>query len=284
MTNDENDKWSDDGDTPINPIYTSEQLEEQSKKKTLDSQINDQKTVSKDDQTKELDISTRNKIIANEKILEDKSTKEQVSKEKPIKVSIREMSISKDLPYAIQEPAKDLTQENQELKNKLSKLKEDVKERKELSYLKELGKYIKNLESTLDQLTTELKIFTNAKSWEAISQGNLYFRRYSNYYDIHSTITTAAASNPNDFDSRVYNVEKVYESLERYAEIIYVANDGTDNLYVIVSHGGRTRFSTEAPIYPGEIKRYFNIYEIRLRSPTAGLPYRVTEYHINKIV
>lgn len=151
------------------------------------------------------------------------------------------------------------------------------------SYFKGLDEHVKNLGSTIEQLAAELKKSTDAKSWEALSQGNLDIRRYANYYDVNDTIETAGASDPNDFDSPVYNVERVFEYLERYAEIMYVANDGTDNLYVIVSHGGRTRFSQEAPVYPGEVKCYFNVYEIRLRSPTAGLPYRVTEYCINNI-
>lgn len=152
------------------------------------------------------------------------------------------------------------------------------------SYFKELDAHVKNLGSTIEQLAAELKKSTDAKSWEALSQGTLDIRRYANYYDVTDTITTAGSSDPNDFDSPVYNVERVFEYLERYSEIIYVANDGTDILYAIVSHGGRTRFSQEAPIYPGEIKCYFNVYEIRLRSPTAGLPYRVTEYCIRYLL
>lgn len=220
MTNDENDRWADNGELPINTAQNYE--------KSLD------------------------KKLVNKKVMHDGPTKNTNIK-----------LYEKD--DVIQE------KDNQEHKNRMPK------------YLKDFGKYIESLDSTINQLTENLKTFTNAKSWEAISRGTLDVRRYANYYDVHGTIDVAAASDPNDFDSAVYNVERIYESLERYAEIIYVTNDGTDNLYAIVSHGGRTRFSTEAPIYPGESKCYLNTYEIRLRSPTAGLPYRVTEYCLANI-
>lgn len=149
--------------------------------------------------------------------------------------------------------------------------------------LRDFGKTIQKLEQTVSQLTDYLKTFTDAKSWGAIPKGELYITRYSNYYDISHTIETASPTNPNDFDSPVYNVERIFESLERYAEYVEVANDGTDNLFVVISHGGRTNFSQETPIFPGETKIYYNVYELRLRSPTQGLPYRVTEYDINNV-
>lgn len=333
MVNDDNDKWSDNAELPINPTYSSEssedgQLEEKPKRKTLNGRSNDQKelhinsTYSSEepeqleekpkrktlngryDDQKELSMeelmnssSNDQKVLSMEELMNGsvhkeepirnmtKNGKSKGSKEEPKKKSKEESTLSKT-DDSTKPESKDLIQDNQELKEKLVKLKEENKELKDIkepSYLKDLTKYIKNLDSTIEQLATDLRQFTDAKSWEAISKGTLDVRRYANYYDVADTIETAGASDPNDFDSTVYNVERVFEYLERYAEIMYVANDGTDNLYVIVSHGGRTRFSQEAPIYPGEVKCYFNVYEIRLRSPTAGLAYRVTEYCINNI-
>lgn len=152
-----------------------------------------------------------------------------------------------------------------------------------ISKKSENGQYNKNileLKEILKEFINDLKTYTDAKGWVSISKGPVFFNRYSNYYDINNTITTAGPINPNDFDSPVYNVERVFESIDRYAEIIHVINDGTDDLFVIVSHGGRTNFSQETPIFPGEVKQYYNVYELRLRSPTAGLPYRVTEYFL----
>lgn len=125
-----------------------------------------------------------------------------------------------------------------------------------------------------------------SKSDKSISQGPLVLNRYRNYYDVNNTITTAQATNPNDQDNANYNQEQVFVSLDRNAEHMIVTNDSNqsgfnaDILYAIVSHEGGQNFARERPIYPGEKKTFFNIYELRLRSPTVGLPYRVIEYEV----
>lgn len=120
-----------------------------------------------------------------------------------------------------------------------------------------------------------------SKSDKAHSEGIVERLKYRNYYDINDTITTAQIIDPHDEDYPTYNRERVFESLERNAEILYVANDGTDTLFVIVSHQGGQNFAKERPIYPGDVKEFYNIYELRLRSPKQYLPYRVTEYEID---
>ncbi len=102
-----------------------------------------------------------------------------------------------------------------------------------------------------------------------------------NFYDVRHTITNALASDPNDFENANYNIEPIYEVLgERYANKIWVANDGNDNLFVRISHGGKTNFSHESRIPPGDVKVFWRVYELRLRSPTASVPYRVSEYQL----
>jgi len=105
--------------------------------------------------------------------------------------------------------------------------------------------------------------------------------KHMDYYDSANTITTAAASDPNDFDSSVYNTEDIYRIKGRYSEKIIVKNDGFITLYVIVAHGtSTTSFSKEVPVYSGEIKTYYNVYSLRLRSSVAGHQYRVMEYDL----
>ncbi len=105
--------------------------------------------------------------------------------------------------------------------------------------------------------------------------------KHIDYYDVATTITTAAASDPNDFDSSIYNKEDIYRIKGRYSEKIIVKNDGFIPLYVIVAHGtSTTSFSKEVPIYSGEIKTYYNVYALRLRSTVAGHAYRVMEYDL----
>lgn len=151
------------------------------------------------------------------------------------------------------------------------------------SDIREIIKLLQKMEISLRELDGIKRFPYDEKGQSAIPKGELFITRYTNYYDVNNTITIAGPIDPNDFDSPVYNTERVFEFLERYAEIIEVVNDGTDTLFVIVSHGGRTNFSQEVPIFPGETKMYYNVYELRLRSPTQGLPYRITEYDIENV-
>lgn len=121
---------------------------------------------------------------------------------------------------------------------------------------------------------------TDAKSATSLPKGQVSSKVYGDYYDVSKTITTAGASDPNDFDSTVYNREEIFKTVERNAERLLVKNDGGATLYVITSHIGGLSYSKEVPIYPGELKVYYNIYEIRLRSPTSGTAYRVMEYDL----
>ena len=118
---------------------------------------------------------------------------------------------------------------------------------------------------------------------KSMSLDNMTSQFYSKYYDVSHTILIAGHTNPNDQDSIVYNDEKIHDDLHRNSPYLRVANDGTDSLFVCVSHGGEQTFSPENVIYPGDIKVYINVYTLRLRSPTAGLPYRVSEYDIDKV-
>lgn len=122
------------------------------------------------------------------------------------------------------------------------------------------------------------------KGRETIPTGDIEIQEYTNYYDVSDTIATAGANDPNDFDSVLYNRERIYQILGRNAKKLTVTNDvalGGAALFVIISHEGAIGFSGETPIYPQERKIYYNVHELRLRSPTQGLPYRVTEYDIH---
>lgn len=112
--------------------------------------------------------------------------------------------------------------------------------------------------------------------------GTAKIEYFGRYYDITNTIQIAGPTNPNNADANIYNEEKVNDSLQRNAPFLRLVNDGTDNLYAIVSHGGGQTFSQENIIYPGDVKDYINVYELRLRSPTQDLPYRVSEYRIER--
>ena len=144
---------------------------------------------------------------------------------------------------------------------------------------------IKNIIKLLQQMATGvvdlqgmMPYIYNEKGRETTRRGRAHTYRFLEYYDVKNTIKKAGTIDPQDFDSPIYNRENIYEVLERYSDIINVTNDGTEILFVIISHEGSTNFSKESIILPGEVKQFYNVYEFRLRSPLVGLPYRVTEY------
>jgi len=78
-----------------------------------------------------------------------------------------------------------------------------------------------------------------------------------------------------------YTTEDVHNALGRNAYRMYVINRGPGDLYVIYSSGGGSTFSPqEAYLQEGATEIFFNVYEMRLRSPTAGCTYEVTEYEV----
>ena len=125
-----------------------------------------------------------------------------------------------------------------------------------------ISRYLKNIED--DKIKSQIDI-----------------QKFQNYYDVSYTIETATADNPDDPGSNIYQIVPIYQILERNADIIYVSNDGTSSLYTVISHRGAVSFSMEEEILPGEVKKFYNIREMRFRSP-ALIPYRVTEYEITK--
>jgi len=112
------------------------------------------------------------------------------------------------------------------------------------------------------------------------------------YYDTPQTIITVPTPlQPNSPDSFSvlpatpgYQSENIYAALERIATKITVINDGTVTLFVISSPEGKT-WSSENTILTGEARTFWNVWELRLRSPLAGVigppttggVYRVTE-------
>jgi hypothetical protein len=112
------------------------------------------------------------------------------------------------------------------------------------------------------------------------------------YYNKDKQTITAAGPNPpagtnyNPNDSVYSNVELVYDSLQphRRAPRIQIINDSTDTItdktiYVISTSNGAD-WTPEATLKIGEARSFYNVWELRLRSPTAGVPYRVTEWDI----
>lgn len=184
-------------------------------------------------------------------------------------------------------------------------LDQNLKDEQMYSVLDRLNDSIDNLCMKIDSMDTRSTIEKQLNyhrkrddevlSKESVSRGDVKIKKYTNYYDRHFTIGTTppntspntpsgtglSATDPNDFDSPVYLVARIYEELDqRYSDVIHVANRGTDTLFVVISHGGRTNFSKEEPMFPGDVKDYYQVYEMRFRSPTSGVTFQVSEYDI----
>lgn len=226
MSNDENDRWAENGDLPINYI----------RRKAIHNELSNNDTISKEE-VHELEDSTNNKLIDEQK----------------------QKSESTDQTFDFKEFG--------ETVRKLDKILSQVAE---------------NLQLVTDQRKKEnLQTYSNQKGAEAISKGLISVKKYRNYYDVSRTIATAAPDDPHDFDSPVYQRERIFVDLQRITDKILITNEGPGILYIIVSHGGEVEFSQETPIFAGDTKWYYNVYELRTRSPIAGLTYRVTEYDIH---
>lgn len=84
-----------------------------------------------------------------------------------------------------------------------------------------------------------------------------------------------------------YQRERVHDVLKtRNAPRCTVINDGDATIFVISTVNGR-KWSPETPILPYEARTFFNVWELRIRSPTVGVitttpfhggVYRVTEF------
>lgn len=115
------------------------------------------------------------------------------------------------------------------------------------------------------------------------------------YYDTPRTVITVGTlvqpNSPDQISNATtvpvtlgYQMEQIYATLQRIAPKITVINDGSDILFVITSPDGKS-WSSEVTILIGEARTFWNVWEARLRSPTAGIigtpntggVYRVTE-------
>jgi len=173
----------------------------------------------------------------------------------------------------------------------MSKEKETIKDRHDkiqTAILMEINNLLMDLCERMDSLEHEVKHKSDHHGYvkideedQKVKQKHGFDKDPDNYYDVRSTITTAQTTDPDDFENANYNRERVYQILDRYAPVVQVVNDGQDDIFVRVSHGGTTTFSRESRIIPGDNKKFWNVYELRLRSPTVGTPYRVTEYEID---
>lgn len=113
------------------------------------------------------------------------------------------------------------------------------------------------------------------------SQGEQIVPETTDRFDVENVITIAQPVEL-DPDSNLYQIESIYKKFNRLSNKLNIYNVGPGILIIRISHDGISA-SKEFILYEGEVKTYDKIYEVRLRSPSANLRYRVTEYDISTI-
>lgn len=117
----------------------------------------------------------------------------------------------------------------------------------------------------------------------ALSEG----KDRTNYYDVSDSIgnarddsgTISTAQNALRIDESTYIRERIFDRIGMLAPKLNVYNDGPGTWYIRVSYEGQ-QFSDEIAVLEGEKKTYFNVYELKHRSATLGLNFRVAELDI----
>ena len=105
-------------------------------------------------------------------------------------------------------------------------------------------------------------------------------------YKRTNTIPVATPNQPSDDQitdgtTPGYIQEKIHDSIGRNANRIVIRNQGPGELFVIYGSSGTNEFTaTESYIQEGDSEAFLRVYEVRLRSPTAGLEYDITETEI----
>ena len=107
------------------------------------------------------------------------------------------------------------------------------------------------------------------------------------YFDTGSITIDVASPNVLDADAIFssgsplipgYTQVLVHDIMRRNSNKLNVINDGPNTLYVRASDDGKKFSQIEVAILFGEARTFFNVYELRTRSPDASNQFRITEY------
>ena len=88
------------------------------------------------------------------------------------------------------------------------------------------------------------------------------------------------------FDTEVETIDKdmttynIFAALTRNAKDLYAINDGPDKMFVQIYSDKRRILSyptTECWIYPGQTRRFSNVYEVLVAKTPVGNQYLITE-------
>jgi len=98
-----------------------------------------------------------------------------------------------------------------------------------------------------------------------------------------NTLTNAVVNEPliDNVSATGYTQEQIFSILQRLSPELYFINFGPGTVFLRVTKNG-SDFSLQSPVFEGEVKTYYDVFEIRLRSPTANTQYLITEFEYFK--
>lgn len=70
----------------------------------------------------------------------------------------------------------------------------------------------------------------------------------------------------------------VWDIVHRKSPELYFSCEGPGTIYVRVSDNGKDFSESEDTVFEGEVRTYYDVYELRIRASTANTKYRITEY------
>lgn len=132
----------------------------------------------------------------------------------------------------------------------------------------------------LDMMSAQLHILEEIRnSYNNISPTGTYFDTGQ------LLISIATPTKPTSMDSIAdasagitgYDKQDIFTVLRRKAQHLHIINDGPDTVYAIFTTDGKT-WTDEIIIPFGEARTIWDVYEVRIRSPTLHNKYRMTEY------
>lgn len=132
----------------------------------------------------------------------------------------------------------------------------------------------------LDMMSAQLHILEEIKnSYNNISPTGTYFDTGQ------LLISIATLTKPTSIDSIAdasagitgYDKQDIFTVLQRKTQHLHIINDGPDTVYAIFTTDGKT-WTDEIMIPFGEARTLWDVYEVRIRSPTLHNKYRMTEY------
>lgn len=74
----------------------------------------------------------------------------------------------------------------------------------------------------------------------------------------------------------------VYDILNRTSPELYFLNQGPGTIFMRMSKNGKTFSQSESVVFEGEVKTFYDVYELRVRTTTANTNYIVTEFEYLK--